>query len=360
MAIQSARLDDIIPKMSDFARRIDLHILGEVPATFDVFATAALLPSVKTLPEVQQPKESRTSKTSEPVDVLRSKQGTVTGAASAPKSGLSIPRAPAPPPYTPKVRPTVPTEPTETPSATRPNAAIAPVKTVKVERKAWTSQRLDAKLVGMDAGDVNGDGKTEIVGIDAHNLYIYRKDGEELKLIEKIPGGDTVQYLAVDVANVMGGSVPQIIVSGIAKGAASSFVLGCKDGKFVRLASNLNWLMRAMTLSGKPTLLGQQLGKPETPFNSPIVELVWKEQAFVAGSNMKIPTGIGIYDIALGAWEKEKGGKDCGTGFVEYAPRLPAAAKGARKSDRLFQAEKHALEKCRDIRRHSQHLRNHA
>ncbi len=47
-------------------------------------------------------------------------------------------------------------------------------------------------FIGMDIGDVDNDGKNEIVIIDMSNIMIYRKEGNSLKLFKKFPANRTI------------------------------------------------------------------------------------------------------------------------------------------------------------------------
>ncbi len=52
----------------------------------------------------------------------------------------------------------------------------------------WRSQNFPFQIIGMGIGDLDGDGKNEVVMIDDENLYIYSWENE-FKLIKKIEGG---------------------------------------------------------------------------------------------------------------------------------------------------------------------------
>ena len=56
------------------------------------------------------------------------------------------------------------------------------------KRGFWMSQQFKAEFNGMDIGDVNRDGKNEVVVIDRHNIYIYQKIDNDLKLLNEIKG----------------------------------------------------------------------------------------------------------------------------------------------------------------------------
>ncbi len=316
-SIRSIGQDDIIPKVNDFARRIDQHILGEVPATFDVFASAALLPTVKSIPaRGGAQRESSAQDGALALNALRSKTGTLTSVANSksvaseklrtdePGPVATPPAGPNPPLMTvpDKTTDVVKTAPTPVP-ANRPDVdrktkpAVTPAQPVET---SWSSQKLDARVVGLAVGDIDRDGQNEIVCIDAHHLFIYRKVGEELNLLKTISVGDDIQLLAVDVADINGAGVPQIFLSAVSKGVGKSQVLSFANGKYARLASDLPWLMRVAKLSGKPTLLGQTLGAAESPFNTPVVEMKWDGKSYGAAQTLKLPKAYGIYDMTMG------------------------------------------------------------
>jgi len=168
---------------------------------------------------------------------------------------------------------------------------------------SWMSQKINAHFIGMDVGDVDNDGKNEIVIIDTSNIMIYRKEGQSLKLLQKIPGEADDQYLSVDVADIKGSGVKQIIVTSLFRNFPDSFVLEYRDGKYVKIASHLKWFLRIIEIDGKPVLLGQEMGL-NNPFESPIYEIVWKKGTCQQGRRMKIPWGLSVYGLAITLLEK--------------------------------------------------------
>ncbi len=167
----------------------------------------------------------------------------------------------------------------------------------------WMSQKLNDNFLGMDIGDVNNDGKNEIVVIDESNIMIYQKEGNNLKLLQKIPGGSYHQYLSVDVADVNGSGICQIIVTSLFNNTLESFALEYRNGKYVEIASDLRWFMRVIEIDGKPVLLGQTMGI-DNPFDNPIFEIVWKDGKYVEGRQMKIPRGLSVFSLAVMPLEK--------------------------------------------------------
>jgi hypothetical protein len=163
----------------------------------------------------------------------------------------------------------------------------------------WMSQTIPTEFKGMDIGDVNGDGLNEVVTIDKNNVYIYQKAGNELKLLEKIAGKPYDNYIAIDIADINKDGKKQIFVTSLNDTLLDSFVLEFKDGKYVKIASDIRWFLRVIdTSSGIPLLLGQDYG-PDKPFNTPIYEMVWRDGKYVPDQKMKIPLGLSIYGLTI-------------------------------------------------------------
>ncbi|PKN76388.1 MAG: hypothetical protein CVU52_04990 [Deltaproteobacteria bacterium HGW-Deltaproteobacteria-10] len=248
---QSPNLDEVIPKVNDFSQRIVQHILGA-----DSQVTAPSAPAAS--PSVA----SGVSRESLIIAGMKSgKRGTLTSIINT--DYINTPDDP-------------------------------------FKRKGfWMSQQFTTEFKGMDIGDVNGDGKNEIVTIDDHNIYIYQKQEKELRLLQKIEGKRYDKYLSVDVADIKKSGTNQIFVTSVNGSNLDSFVLEFKDGKYEKIASDLKWFLRVIdTPSGIPLLLCQQYGFGQI-FDTPIYEMVWRNGMFVEDQKMKIPRGLSIYGLAI-------------------------------------------------------------
>lgn len=249
---QSQGMDDLIPKITDFAQRINAHILGTVPQ-----AAAPVAPPVaSTLPPTAQ--STRESK------II---------------SGMKAGRKAT---YTSLINPDFIT-------------GTGPLD----KKNFWMSERRPTEFQGMDIGDVNGDGLNETVLIDANTVYIYQKKGGAFALLQTIKGSPSDNYISLDVADINQSGIKQIFVTNLRTDTVDSFVLEYRNGKYVKIADSLRWFLRVITTSaGTPMLLGQMKGI-EKPFDSEIYQIVWSGSRYQQGKKQMIPIGLAIYGLTI-------------------------------------------------------------
>jgi len=263
---QTQGLDEVIPKINDFAQRIVQQITGSVPTDFS--APAMELPSPTAAVSTRQPQRNRES---EIISGMKtSRKGTFTSIIN--------------PDFIDAAQP--------------------------IDRKGfWMSQKYPTEFRGMSIGDVNGDKLQEVVVIDRNNVYIYQKKDREFKEIHKFKGKPSDSYIAMDVADINQNGIPEIFVTSINGNLLNSFVIEWKDGKYLETAKDIRLFLRVIEPSiATAQLLGQSFGI-DSPFNTPIHEVIWDGKQYRAANRMKIPQGLSVYgltldDLGMGGSEK--------------------------------------------------------
>jgi len=250
---QSQTLDDVIPKVNDFAEKIVGRLTGASPSS-----SAQTASGTSAQPAPAQSRESQI--------IAGMKDG-------GEKTTLT--------------------------SVINPEFINSPDP---LKRKGfWMSQQIRTEFKGMAVGDVNGDGANEIVMIDQFNVHIYRKKGETLQLLQTIAGKKYQNYISVDVADINRDGTPEIIVTCLNRNLLESFVIQHKSGQYVNIASNLRWFLRTIDTSSEiPMLLGQTYGSDKV-FDTQIYEIVWRDGKYVEGDKQKIPRGLSIYGLTFEA-----------------------------------------------------------
>jgi TolB-like protein len=251
---QCQSIDEVIPKITDLAQKMEARIIGAASLT------PGVVPAAKEIVVSRQP-TPQLSRESEIISGMKSsKKGTFTASINPDFINAAQPLD---------------------------------------SKSFWKSQQFPYALRGVDIGDVNGDGLNETVMIDENNIFVYQKKGSEFKLIQQIAGNRYDSYLSLDVADINGNGIKEIIVSSYAGSMVNSFVIEFRNGKFETIAQDIRWFMRVIiNSSGTPVLLGQRRGIERT-FTTPIHEIVWQNGEYREGRKMRIPEGLSIFGLTL-------------------------------------------------------------
>jgi len=161
------------------------------------------------------------------------------------------------------------------------------------------SQTFNFEIKGLDIGDVDGDGKNELVVMDNSNLYIFKYDGEKLSLFQKIEAGYEHNFLTLDVADLNRNGHAEIIVSSVVEDDVRSFILEYEEGRFRKITEKAGWFFRVLYHPKEgPILLGQRRGSEGLPVD-PIYKMVWKKKSFEKGPKMPLPKETTIFGLAM-------------------------------------------------------------
>ncbi|MBI5285988.1 MAG: VCBS repeat-containing protein [Deltaproteobacteria bacterium] len=167
------------------------------------------------------------------------------------------------------------------------------------EKNLWKSHTFSPPLKGMDVGDVDGDGKNEVVLIDRHNLYIYRMRGQVLGLVKEFKGASFEENFTIDIADLNKNGVPEIYVTRMSNKRLDSYALEFRDNEFKTIVSGLPWFLRVIEYPEiGQTLIGQRLSFPEV-FHGAIYKLGWKEGKIVEIGKMDLPSDLKTYGFSI-------------------------------------------------------------
>jgi len=161
------------------------------------------------------------------------------------------------------------------------------------------SQTFGFEIKGLDIGDVDGDGKNEVVIMDDHDLYVFKYAGEKLTLFQKIEQGYEHNFLTLDVADVNHNGHAEIIVTSVVEDDLRSFILEYEEGKFKKIAEKTGWFFRVLEHPKEgPTLIGQRMGSEGIAVGS-IYKFMWKKKSFEKGPKMPFPKETSIFGITV-------------------------------------------------------------
>ena len=183
----------------------------------------------------------------------------------------------------------------------------------------WRSQDLTGAIVGMDTGDVDGDGKTEIAVITRNKLMVYRKEYEGLKLIGAYEGQAVDHFLWVSVADPGREGKALIFVTNLRKnnsvGAGNlesiqgdagftetlaSMVFSSEGGKLRQVGKSVPYFLNAVDFPGRgKILIGQEKGDlSDGPFRGVITEMQMRGGNLATSVPVTLPDQCNVFNFA--------------------------------------------------------------
>jgi len=164
-------------------------------------------------------------------------------------------------------------------------------------------QEFPFAIVDFDIGDINGDGKKEIVVIDRTRIIIYHYENNKFIRIAQVktPKGRNY-FLGVDVGDINGNGRDEIFVTNENGNELDSFVVeflpGSKAPK--NIWKNVKLYFRIIhPYNSKPTLLAQSPGFQD-PFNGPIKTIQFRNNRYTDDRELKLPSIYGTEFILYG------------------------------------------------------------
>ncbi len=174
----------------------------------------------------------------------------------------------------------------------------------------WRSQTFDFGIFAMDTGDLDGDGKDEIVAMTPRKLTVFKKEMQGLKTVATFEAGPLNHFLWVCIAENPDGQ-KHIYLSNLfrrnsslglnanvqfeenAGEDVSSYVLSFSGGKLHVVAEKVPYFLNTVYLGNRgKVLLGQLKGNPrEAAFKGEIFEMQLRGNSMHPTIPVSVPIG---------------------------------------------------------------------
>jgi TolB-like protein len=166
----------------------------------------------------------------------------------------------------------------------------------------WKSRNFKVFIKGLALGDVDGDGKTEVVFISDRRIYLHRFENRRFLKIKEVAGERHQRFIGVDVADINGNGCAEIFVTSL-KGAGQrldSFVLEWDGNGFEPVTKEDPWYYRVIDSSERGKILIGQKRRMDEPFVPGVYQLTWRDGQYRQQEPLTLPKGINVFGFALG------------------------------------------------------------
>jgi TolB-like protein len=165
-------------------------------------------------------------------------------------------------------------------------------------KKPTFVKRFKLEIRGLDLGDLDGDGKNELVFIDKTAVYVYKWQKKGSFLFKRIEGAWSPNYVYLTVADLDGNGKAEIYVCNLTTTNAASLVLEWDGAQFKEIIHGQPWLIRVVDLPYKgKTLLGQRRNA-EGNYMGGVHFLKRKGKDFVSIGSITLPRFSNLFNFA--------------------------------------------------------------
>jgi len=183
-------------------------------------------------------------------------------------------------------------------------------------RGFFVTESLPYRGTHMAAGNVMGDGKTDIVVSDNKDLAAYRFVDRIMRELWKLPGSPAARQLALDCADMDNNGKDEVYVTAMEGGNVASYVLEY-DGTSVRQKYGpCGLFFRVLDVPGQKRRLIAGTRGMNSAYSGALYEYSWKDGGLVRGdklalpSKIKDPYGFALVDLVPDKDKPAGGAKD--------------------------------------------------
>lgn len=168
------------------------------------------------------------------------------------------------------------------------------------KREFWKKEEIPFGVRWVSVGDLDKDGKNEIVVSNGNRIRVYRyADGKFALIWEEKDAKRAYNQLYVDVADINKDGNAEIFVTNLIKDKLYSYVIEWREGEFKKIQKDMKYFLRVQAMtSGDSILLCQEFGN-KTPFYGNVKRCEWDGTKFKEAERFPLPKGVNIYGFTI-------------------------------------------------------------
>ena len=186
-------------------------------------------------------------------------------------------------------------------SPLNPNFVVADEARMQ-EGKFWRSGYLKESLSGMVVEDIDGDGKNEIVYASHRHVYVARVSGERMAQMAKYAFPLTDTIVSVDALDLTGDGRMEIIVSAQNdKQAPVAQILSFTGSELTPLATGVPWYLRVVGAPGGRFLAGQKGSTNKgSVYSGKVMRMSFNGSTVSSQGAVGLPGYVDVFNFTIG------------------------------------------------------------
>ncbi|MDR1921491.1 MAG: VCBS repeat-containing protein [Candidatus Adiutrix sp.] len=186
-------------------------------------------------------------------------------------------------------------------SPLNPNFVVADESRLS-ERGFWRSSYIPESLVGLAVEDIDRDGKNELVYASEKNIYVGRVNGGKLNQLASWSAERTERIVSIDALDLTGDGRMEIIASmQNDKATAAGVILGFDGKTLTPVSGRLPWYLRVVGAPGGRFLAGQKPASSHNEFYSgKVVRLSFDGKTVKAAGAVNVPNFVNVFNFTIG------------------------------------------------------------
>jgi TolB-like protein len=164
-----------------------------------------------------------------------------------------------------------------------------------------THLNFEGVITAMAVGDLNKDGRVQVVTATDSDLMIHQLEGNRLVQMEKLEFSSTNRIVSLDIADINKNGYPEIFVTSLTihRDGVQSFVVEYNGSEYVTLVEGEASYYRVIkTADNPPVLLRQNYGS--SPFNGRIYTMTAAGNTYKDEQSIRVPRDTSVLSLTRG------------------------------------------------------------
>lgn len=164
---------------------------------------------------------------------------------------------------------------------------------------SWRSQTLPFAANGIAIGDLDGDGKNEVVLFTNSEIYVMRWQDRQLAQVTKVSGSTRAVQVRASIVNLGGDKSARLVVSSHFDRLPQSIIYRLEGNKLVAETERLPWYLSAVKLPPRYQLqLVGSKGEQKNLFAGGVYEMNYSGGKLTPGSRLNLPQKANPFNFA--------------------------------------------------------------